>query len=211
LLYLPENYDTDTQKAWPLILFLCGTGERGENVFLFGKNGPFQMIREQGPLPFIIVAPMLHVSKDFRSFPEPYLDGVLAEIEATIVLIPSEYLTGLSMGGEATYRFALHRPGTFAAIAPLAAFDAKYDPWAQREDSGRSPFPWNASRMFPCGYSWCRRYHRAAGAAQKTVDALKQAGGNVRFTILPNHDHDVWTDTYTNPEFYRWLLEHSKP
>lgn len=48
-------------------------------------------------------------------------------------------------------------------------------------------------------------------AAQRTVDALKQAGGNVRFTILPKHDHDVWTDTYTNPEFYQWLLEHHKP
>ncbi len=213
LLYLPENYEAEAQQAWPLILFLCGTGERGENVFLLGKNGPFQMIREHGPLPFIIVAPMLHISRDFRSFPETYLDGVLAEITTNYRIDPKRmYLTGLSMGGEATYRFALHRPETFAAIAPLAAFDAKYNPGAVRE--GFKPFtvPMERIRTVPV---WA--IHGAddiivpLAAAQSTVDALRQAGGNVRFTILPNHDHDVWTDTYANPEFYQWLLEYSKP
>ena len=213
LLYLPENYDGDSQQTWPLILFLCGTGERGENVFLLGKNGPFQMIREKEPLPAIVAAPMLHVSRDFRSFPETYLDGVLAEIQANFRVDPKRiYLTGLSMGGEATYRFALHRPETFAAIAPLAAFDAKYNPGARQE--GFQPFtvPMEHIKAIPV---WA--IHGAddtivpLAAAQSTVNALKQAGGNVRFTILPDHDHNVWTDTYTNPEFYQWLFEHHKP
>ena len=213
LLYLPENYEANSQQVWPLILFLCGTGERGENIFLLGKNGPFQMIREQGSLPFIVVAPMLHVSKDFRSFPETYLDGVLAEVQANYRVDPKRiYLTGLSMGGEATYRFALHRPETFAAIAPLAAFDAKYNPGAVQE--GFQPFTVSMERIKDVPV-WA--IHGAddtivpLAAAQKTVDTLQQAGGNVRFTILPNHDHDVWTDTYTNPEFYQWLLEHALP
>jgi len=213
LLYLPENYEAEPQRAWPLILFLCGTGERGENVFPFGKNGPFQMIREQGPLPFIIVAPMLHVSTEFRSFPETYLDGVLDEVQTDYRVDKKRmYLTGLSMGGEATYRFALHQPETFAAIAPLAAFDARYNPGAVQE--GFKPFTLPMERIKDVPV-WA--IHGAddsivpLSAAQSTVDALKQAGGNVRFTILPNHDHDVWTDTYTNPEFYQWLLEHHKP
>jgi dipeptidyl aminopeptidase/acylaminoacyl peptidase len=46
---------------------------------------------------------------------------------------------------------------------------------------------------------------------QRPMEALKQAGGNVRLTILENHDHDVWTDTYSDPAFYDWLLEHEKP
>ncbi len=210
LLYLPENYEAEPGRAWPFILFLCGTGERGDNVFLFAKNGPFQMIREQGPLPFIIVAPMLHVSTEFRSFPEAYLDGVLDEVQTDYRIDKTRmYLTGLSMGGEATYRYALHQPETFAAIAPLAAFDARYNPGAVRE--GFKPFtlPMELIKDVPV---WA--VHGAddtivpLSAAQSTVDALKQAGGNVRFTILPTHDHDVWTDTYMNPEFYQWLLEH---
>jgi predicted peptidase len=47
--------------------------------------------------------------------------------------------------------------------------------------------------------------------AQSTVDALKKAGVNVRFTVLEGHDHDVWTDTFTNPEFFDWFLQYQKP
>ena len=38
------------------------------------------------------------------------------------------------------------------------------------------------------------------------VDALKAAGGNPKFTVYPEGEHDAWTETYDNPEFYRWLL-----
>lgn len=47
--------------------------------------------------------------------------------------------------------------------------------------------------------------------AQQPVDALKAAGGNIRFTVLQGHDHDVWTDTYSDPAFYDWLLQHQRP
>jgi hypothetical protein len=139
LVYLPEAYGAQPEKEWPLILFLCGSGDRGPNVFLFAKNGRFQMIREKAPLPFIIVAPMLDLSSEFRSFPDAYLDGVMAEIEKEYrVDTTRRYLTGLSMGGEATYRYALHRPEAFAAIAPLAAFDARFSPGAIAD--GFAPF-----------------------------------------------------------------------
>jgi predicted peptidase len=47
--------------------------------------------------------------------------------------------------------------------------------------------------------------------AQQLVAALKKVGGNVRFTVLEGHDHYVWTDTYSDPQFYDWLLQHQKP
>ena len=39
------------------------------------------------------------------------------------------------------------------------------------------------------------------------VDALKNAGGNVKFTIYPEAGHDSWTETYNNPELYEWFLK----
>ena len=42
------------------------------------------------------------------------------------------------------------------------------------------------------------------------VDALKQAGGNVKFTVYPNAGHDAWTETYANPKLYEWLLEQKR-
>jgi predicted esterase len=210
LLYLPEGYEAGPEQTWPLIFFLHGSGDRGDNLFLLAKASPFMMIREKGPLPFIIVAPLLNTSKDYASFPDDYMDGVLQEVQADYRVDPKRiYVTGLSMGGEATYRFALNHPDTFAAIAPLAAFDPKYN-----LASGIKPFalPMQRIKNVPV---WA--IHGAddkvvsLAAAQSTVDDLKNAGGNVQFTVLEGHDHDVWTDTYTDPQFYEWLLQHQRP
>ncbi len=39
------------------------------------------------------------------------------------------------------------------------------------------------------------------------VAALKQAGGNVKFTRYQNTDHPgAWTKAYNDPELYTWLL-----
>ena len=44
----------------------------------------------------------------------------------------------------------------------------------------------------------------------KMVRMLRGAGCNVRFTTYANADHDSWTETYTNPELYEWLLSHRR-
>ncbi len=210
LLYLPEGYEANSTQIWPLIIFLHGWGDRGDNLFLLAKASPFMMIREKGPLPCIIAAPILNVSGSYRSFPQEYMDGVLKEILMNYRIDKKRiYLTGLSIGGEATYRFALHQPDTFAAIAPLAGFDARYYPAAGFVPSTE---PLERLKNLPV---WA--IHGSDDmvvplkADRNTVDALKKAGVNVRFSILENHDHDVWTDTYSDPKFYAWLLQHRRP
>ena len=42
------------------------------------------------------------------------------------------------------------------------------------------------------------------------VDAVKRAGGDVRFTVYPEAQHDSWTATYDNQEVYDWLLAHRR-
>jgi predicted peptidase len=196
-----------------LIVFLIGTGERGHSLSLLTKHGPLRTVLDGQPLPFIIVSPMLEVSPDFRSFPEAYLDKLMNEILADYRVDPQRiYLTGLSMGGEATYRYALHRPELFAALAPLAAFDPKYLPGSTLE--GFKPFtqPWNRIAEIPV---WA--VHGSADpvvplfAAQQTVDALSSAGGQVRFTVIDGGGHNIWTDFYSDQAFYDWLLAQSKP
>lgn len=202
LVYLPEGYEDQPGKTWPLIFFLHGYGDRGDNVFLLAKASPFMFIREQGPLPFIIVAPLLNKSEDYASFPEDYMDGVLAEAQTQYRVDPGRiYVTGLSMGGEATYRFALHRPDAFAAIAVLSGYHYNSDPLDMK-----------AIKDLPV---WA--IHGANDTViplvmgKSPVQALEEAGGNVQFTVLEGHDHDTWTDTYSDPKFYDWLLEHTRP
>jgi predicted esterase len=47
-------------------------------------------------------------------------------------------------------------------------------------------------------------------AAEKTVNDFIDAGVNVKFTVLKDHDHNVWTDTYLNHEIYDWFLQYSQ-
>ena len=201
MLYLPPGYERETTKRWPLVFFLHGNGDRGKNIYLLAKASPFMMIREKGPLPFIIVAPLLNRSPRYASFPEEYMGGVLDEALADYRVDSKRvYVTGLSIGGEAAYRFALARPGTFAAIAPLSAFLAA--PASGIETVKNLPV---------------RAIHGAndpvfpVARGRQPAEAFREAGAEVEFIVLPNHDHDTWTDTYSDPAFYDWLLAHQRP
>jgi predicted peptidase len=47
-------------------------------------------------------------------------------------------------------------------------------------------------------------------AGQAMVDAVKRAGGDVRFTVYPEATHNSWKETYDNQEVYDWLLAHRR-
>ena len=46
--------------------------------------------------------------------------------------------------------------------------------------------------------------------SEKMVEAMKKAGGNVKFTVYPEAGHDSWTESYDNPELYDWLLQQKR-
>ncbi len=202
LLYLPEGYEDHPEKKWPLVIFLHGYGDRGGNVFLLAKASPFMFIREKGPLPFIIAAPLLSSFEGYSSFPDAYMAGVLAEIQAYYRVDSKRmYVTGLSMGGEATYRFAVYHPTLFAAIAPLSAYvDSKtYSMIGRIKDLPVWAVHGADDTVIPLS------------KAQQPVDALREAGSKIKFTVLSGHDHDTWTDTYSDPAFYDWFLHYQRP
>ncbi|MBW4544720.1 MAG: dienelactone hydrolase family protein [Symplocastrum torsivum CPER-KK1] len=47
-------------------------------------------------------------------------------------------------------------------------------------------------------------------ASQEMVEALKACGGNVKFTVYPEADHDSWTQTYNNPALFDWFMQHQR-
>lgn len=57
LLYLPKDYGKEPQKKWPLILFLHGAGERGDNLELVKKHGIPKIVEKKKDFPFIAVSP----------------------------------------------------------------------------------------------------------------------------------------------------------
>jgi len=210
LVYLPPGYDDNPSLTWPLILFLHGSGDRGDNGLALAQNSPFRFVTAGNPLAAIVVAPLL--DRSFPTFPIEYLDVVLDDALASLRIDRARVtLTGLSMGGEATYRFARHRPDDLAGIAVLCGFDATHFPpsvgW------GYAPIADPAERLRDVPVMAIHGRDDPIvplAAGQDSADALVDAGVDVTFTILDHHDHDVWTETYSAPEFFDWLLTRTR-
>jgi predicted peptidase len=194
LLYLPADYGKSKDK-WPLIMFLHGAGERGNNIEVVKKHGPPKMIAQGKNFDFIIVSPQC---PNDLWWPEQtdVLITLLDEIEAKYrVDTDRVYLTGLSMGGFGTWTLAEKYPKRFAAIAPICGGSERYAA--------------NRLKKVPV---WA--FHGAKDntvpliRSQEMVDAVKKAGGDAKLTIYPEAEHDSWTETYNNPQLYEWFLSH---
>lgn len=76
--YLPKNYRSENKKQWPVMLFLHGNGERGNGNDELGhvlKHGPlYEAWIQKKDLPFIIIAPQLHMF-DFDKQGIDYIDN----------------------------------------------------------------------------------------------------------------------------------------
>ncbi len=102
------------------------------------------------------------------------------------------------MGGYGSWALAAAHPDRFAAVVPICG--------------GGNPDTAEKLKGLPI---WV--FHGAKDGtvpisrSQRMVDAIKEAGGNVKFTVYPEAGHDSWTETYDNPKLYEWLLEHTRP
>jgi predicted peptidase len=197
LAYAPKGY-TETKEKWPLILFLHGAGERGNDLNMLKRAGP-PMLVGRIAMPFVVVSPQCPHNrwwpeKQFLKSLETLIDQLINDYSIDPDRI---YLTGLSMGGYGTWSLAAHCPKKFAAIAPICG-------------GGK---PKTAKRILKIP-TWV--FHGARDqvvpidGSQKMVDALKAIGSNVKFTVYPRAGHDSWTATYRNPELYKWFLAHSR-
>jgi len=193
LLYLPQEYES--KESWPLLLFLHGAGERGDDLELVKKHGPPKLIAAGKQFPFIVVSPQC--PKD-RWWEPIELVALLDEIESKYKVDPDRIsVTGLSMGGFGSWRLASYAPERLAAIVPICGGGETY--WARR---------------FAHLPVWVFHGAKDKGVplerSEEMVEALKEKGGHPRFTIYPEAEHDSWTETYNNPKLYEWLLEQKR-
>jgi predicted peptidase len=193
LLYLPAAYNGKDRV--PLLVFLHGVGERGDSLNLVAKHGPPKLINGGKDFPFIVVSPQCPANVWWNV---EALDALLDDVMRTYAVDPDRvYLTGLSMGGFGTWAWAINHPDRFAAIAPVCGIG--------------EPLSVSVLKEMPV---WAFHGKKdpvvPLARQQETINALQAAGGKPRFTIYPDAGHDSWTETYDNPELYKWFLEHRK-
>jgi predicted peptidase len=200
LLFLPRAYLCDAQKRWPLILFLHGAGERGDDIEKVKTHGIPQLVEDREDFPFMAISPQcppnswwyVHLTA-LRALLDHVTDNHRVDEDRI-------YLTGISMGGYGTWHLASRYPERFAAIAPICggALASRGFPEKAR-----------ALREVPI---WA--FHGANDTvvpleeSSRLVRLLEAIGGNVQFTVYPDAGHDSWTRTYQNPELYQWFLAH---
>lgn len=196
VVHSPAGYDADSEKRWPLVLFLHGSGD-GENRRILQKWGPTRQISQGRQFPFILVAPR-SPSGPWQGWDAPQLGALLDEIETKYRVDKNRvYVTGLSMGGFGTWRLASEFPERFAALAPFcggadvneAHRVAHIPTWAFHGDRDTAVPVYHTLRM---------------------IEAIRKAGGDPRMTIYPGVGHQCWEEAYSGQEFYDWLLSHRR-
>lgn len=195
LLYLPENYNQNQETLWPLVVFLHGSGERGDDVNRVKVNGPPKLVQEGKKYPFVLVSPQ---AREGERFEPGTIKKLIDDLKKRYKIDPDRvYLTGLSMGGYGTWETAQEYPEEFAAIAPVCGGG-------------------DAAKNFRLRHLpvWC--FHGAKddivlpSESQKMVDSLKKYSSDVKFTLYPDANHNSWDATYSNDSLYSWLLSHKR-
>jgi predicted peptidase len=194
LLYIPRSYARDAAAEWPLILFLHGSEQRGDDPALLQDLSLLTFAEKLGDFPFVAVIPQCPRN---MHWPPGIVKRVLDSVESMLRIDRDRvYLTGFSMGGYGTWQTAAAFPRTFAAIAPIC---------------GMSDLP-EVPRLTGIPI-WA--FHGAQDAnvpvseSRKMVDTLRKSGADARLTVYPDLAHDCWTMTYRDSRLYLWFLDHT--
>jgi predicted peptidase len=200
-------------KAYPLLLFLHGSGECGTDNLQQIKAGlPALMATVlKRPEPLIVVATQcqsgngwvkqLAFQENYAMSKEPSASLALAlevcrHVVATRPVDTNRlYITGLSLGGFGTWDAIQREPALFAAAIPVCG-------------GGDIRRVQGLRRMPIWVFHGTEDKNVPAACSRRMVQALKLAGNRkVRYTEYDKAAHNVWDSTYSNPEVIDWLLQ----
>jgi predicted peptidase len=194
LLYLPNGYEKEG-KSWPLVLFLHGAGESGQDLNKVKVHGPPKLAAAGKEFPFIVVSPQ----SPGRGWDAQTLNALLDDVVANYRVDKDRiYVTGLSMGGFGTWALAAAYPERFAALVPICG-------------GGNSADTKKLANIPIWVFHGAKDNVVPPSRSESMVKALKEAGAkNLKFTLYPDANHDSWTETYNNPEMWDWLLQQKR-
>lgn len=211
--YVPADYAARTD--WPVILFLHGAGERGEDGLRQTAAGLGPSIRHEAKrYPAIVVFPQVRAGLQWSGVQADVALAALARTLREFKVDPDRvYLTGLSMGGHGTWYIAYRHPELFAAIAPICGWTkdlAGYGFLVPVVPAGtENPLQALAQRLAKVP-TWI--FHGEMDGAvpvrgsREAAEALGKVSTVARYTEYPGMDHNVWDSVYGSESFIQWLF-----
>ena len=216
---LPQNFDES--KKYPVLFFLHGSGERGNDNQSQLVHGSKLFLKQESRKQFqaIIIFPQcpansywpnvkIESQNNTREFnfqkggkstlAMELLVKLVKDIKAKPYADRSRfYVGGLSMGGMGTLEVLRRQRNTFAAAFSICGGD----------DIGNV----KKYRKIPLWF-----FHGGKDDvvplvnSERIVAALKTMGAEVKFTLYPEANHNSWDQAFAEPEFLPWLFSHSK-
>lgn len=204
-------------KKYPLVLFMHGAGERGDDnvkqlMYLptwlaepeaREKYDCFVLVPQCRAKRWWSIPRALRKDKDANPLDPATADAGVAEaiLDKTLAEQPIDgeriYLTGISMGGYGSWAMAAHHPERFAAVVPICG-GGTTSTAARLKDLPIWVFHGGADPVVPPDQS------------RQMIEAIKQAGGNPKYTEFDGVGHDSWTPAYRDSEALTWMFEQKK-
>jgi predicted peptidase len=202
LIAYPDGYEEAgaTPAKWPLVLFLHGGGEGGNNLELVKKNGIPKHVAAGDKFPFILLVPQNKFQRGFWDVVG--LHHLLDELLKNPKIDPDRvYLTGLSRGGLGAWMTAMHDPGRFAALAPVCgAVPASYDIWVP-ENLPIWVFHGTDDDLI----------HPSESVNMVENLRRKKMNPMPKLTLYEGVGHNSWERAYADPALYEWMLRQRRP
>ncbi|MBA4313638.1 MAG: hypothetical protein C0417_13520 [Chlorobiaceae bacterium] len=201
LSYTPKDYNTDTLKRLPLIIYLHGGSRRGTDLKKLYADGIPDQIYRGREFPFIIIAPQC--SEHIRWSTDNWFENFYKEVTAKYRIDTNKvYLTGFSLGGAGTWYLAAKYPDKFAAIAPMSGFTSHIDYIDNNLDKLIDIPIWafhgKIDNVVPFEET------------ERVMKKLEGKNKELRFTVEPEVGHWINWMVYPNQELYDWFLKHDK-
>lgn len=213
--FVPQGYDS--ARAWPLVLFLHGSGERGADGLLPTEIGIGTALRRHAErFPAIVVFPQAPPDTRWPGDATPValaaLDRAMAEFHVDADRV---YLTGISMGGGGAWHVAYRDPDRFAALlvvcGRLVPVESAPAPVVPPDDG---PLFGTLARRLRGLPIWV--FHGDADPvvpvedSRRIVAALRALGAPVRYTELAGVGHGAWDAAYQAPATPAWLFAQAR-
>lgn len=202
------------QARYPLVLYLHGAGERGNDggdVIL--KHGALEFAKRQDRFPCYVLAPQCpkgmkwspyrkelgyYRLSDSASAIQDLLAALVRFVQAQERVDSSRlYVVGISMGGFGAWELAMRNPSLFAAAVPICGGG---DATQARRLAHLSVWAFHGAADSIIKVEWSRAM----------IDSLKAAGGSTRYSEFQDVGHDVWTRAFATEELYEWLFAQKK-
>jgi predicted esterase len=199
--FVPPGYNS--AQAYPVILFLHGAGERGNNneaQLNNNANGALQLIGDSqlALQPIFMIAPQCPTDGWWSGGTLTTAIGLVDQIATTYHIDPDRvYVTGLSMGGMGTWSAITAQPTRFAAAVPMSG---NGDTNAAASVSTLPIWFFHANNDGTVGVA----------GSDNLVAALRNAGASTIYTRYDTGNHGIWPVAYGHPLLFQWMVSQSR-